>query len=69
MKKRTELHNQDKQDNLDKVLFGILSLCIPLVGIVLAIVWWNRHYDIAKTCLIYSMVSMVLALILELGVI
>lgn len=69
MKKRTELHNQDKQDNLDKVLFGILSLCIPLVGIILAIVWWNRHYDIAKTCLICAIVSMVLALILELGVV
>lgn len=69
MKKRTELHNQEKQDNLDKVLFGILSLCIPLVGIVLAIVWWNRHYDIAKTCLICSIVSMALALILELGVV
>lgn len=69
MKKRTELHNQDKQDNLDKVLFGILSLCIPLVGIVLAIVWWNRHYDIAKTCLICAIISMALALILELGVV
>lgn len=68
MKKRTELHNQEKQDNLDKVLFGILSLCIPLVGIVLAIVWWNRHYDIAKTCLICAIASMGLALMLELGV-
>lgn len=66
MEKRTESHKQDNQDN---VLFGLLSFCIPLVGIILAIIWWNQHHNIAKTCLIYSMVSMVLALILELGVI
>lgn len=66
MKKRTELHKQDKSDS---VLFGLLSFCIPLVGIILAIVWWNQHHNIAKTCLIYAMVSMGLALILELGVI
>lgn len=66
MEKRTELHKQDKSDN---VLFGLLSFCIPIVGIILAIVWWNQRHNIAKTCLIYSLVSMGLALILELGVI
>ncbi|AIM16123.1 hypothetical protein HW35_07285 [Bacillus sp. X1(2014)] len=51
-----------------KALLYILSFFIPIVGLIIGIIWMNDQQDLEKkiigrTCLIISIVSMVLSCI------
>lgn len=41
-------------------LWGLLSLIFPIVGLVLAIVWWRDRHRNAKACLIGTLIPVVL---------
>lgn len=41
-------------------LWGLLSLAFPMVGLVLAIVWWRDRHSNAKACLIGTLIPVVL---------
>ena len=50
-------------------LWGLLSFAIPLVGIILACVWWHDRHSNAKACLIGALIPvgmLILAMILSL---
>lgn len=56
----------DKSDNLG-FLWGLLSFFIPIVGIILAIVWWRDRHRNAKTCLICALIPTALFLLAMVG--
>ena len=38
-------------------LWGLLSFVFPLVGLILAIVWWRDRHSNAKACLIGLLIN------------
>lgn len=43
---------------------GVLSFFIPVIGIVLAIVWWQEKHHTAKIVLICAIVPTILSILL-----
>lgn len=48
-------------------LWGLLSFVFPLVGLILAIVWWRDRHSNAKACLIGMLIPVVLLLVAMIG--
>ena len=64
------LNDDDSMSTGENILFGALSFFIPIVGFVLAAVWWSEYHHTAKIalwCSIASVICVILFCILVLG--
>lgn len=53
------LNNADESSG-SNFLWGLLSFVFPMVGLVLAIVWWRDRHSNAKACLIGMLIPVAL---------
>lgn len=56
----------DESDN-NNIVWGLLSFFLPIVGFILAIVWWRERHSNAKVCLIWASVPVVLMVLAMVG--
>lgn len=55
------------EDDSNGALFGVLSFCFPIVGIILFFVWKNDRPKVAKIALICGLVGFVINLIITIA--
>lgn len=61
-----KMMNYDESDD-HNFLWGLLSFFFPLVGWILAAIWWQNRHSNAKACLIGSLIPVGMMLLAMVG--